>query len=85
MNITLWTPMFSFLIFVLFYAIGDWISNLTKSKVSGMLVAMLLYLIGFQTGLIPATSINDTRHSGHGIELCHHAFARWYGHDASLQ
>ena len=60
MTITLWTPMFSFLIFVLFYAIGDWISNLTKSKVSGMLIAMLLYLIGFQTGLIPASSINDT-------------------------
>ena len=60
MNITLWTPMFSFLIFVLFYAIGDWISNLTKSKISGMLIAMVLYLIGFQTGLIPASSINDT-------------------------
>ena len=25
-----------------------------------MLIAMLLYLIGFQTGLIPASSINDT-------------------------
>ena len=60
MNITLWTPMFSFLIFVLFYAIGDWVSNLTKSKISGMLIAMLLYLVGFQTGLIPASSINDT-------------------------
>ena len=41
-------------------AIGDWISNLTKSKISGMLIAMLLYLIGFQTGIIPANSINDT-------------------------
>lgn len=60
MTITLWTPMFSFLIFVLFFAIGDWISNLTKSKISGMLIAMLLYLIGFQTGIIPASSINDT-------------------------
>lgn len=56
----LWTPLFSFLIFVLFFSVGDWVSNLTKSKVSGMLIAMLLYLIGFQTGIIPASSINDT-------------------------
>lgn len=57
---TLWTPLFSFLIFVLFFAVGDWVSNLTKSKISGMLIAMLLYLIGFQTGVIPATSLSDT-------------------------
>ena len=60
MSITLWTPLFSFLVFVLFFAIGDWVSNLTKSKISGMLIAMLLYLVGFQTGIIPATSLNDT-------------------------
>ncbi len=56
----LWTPLFSFLIFMLFFSVGDWVSNLTKSKVSGMLIAMLLYLVGFQTGIIPASSINDT-------------------------
>lgn len=56
----LWTPLFSFVIFVLFFSVGDWVSNLTKSKVSGMLIAMLLYLVGFQTGIIPASSINDT-------------------------
>ena len=60
MSITLWTPLFSFLVFALFFAIGDWVSNLTKSKISGMLIAMLLYLVGFQTGIIPATSLNDT-------------------------
>ena len=38
----LWTPLFSFVIFILFFAIGDWISNLTDSKVSGLLIAMLL-------------------------------------------
>ena len=43
----LWTPLFSFVIFILFFAIGDWISNLTDSKVSGLLIAMLLYLVGF--------------------------------------
>ena len=56
----LWTPLFSFVIFILFFAIGDWISNLTDSKVSGLLIAMLLYLVGFQTGVIPASSIDDT-------------------------
>lgn len=57
---TLWTPLFSFLIFVLFFAIGDWVANLTKSKISGLLIAMLLYLVGFQSGIIPATSLSDT-------------------------
>ena len=56
----LWTPLFSFVIFILFFAIGDWISNLTDSKVSGLLIAMLLDLVGFQTGVIPASSIDDT-------------------------
>lgn len=56
----LWTPIFSFLVFVLFFAIGDWVSNLTKSRVSGLLVAMILYLVGFQTGIIPADSIAST-------------------------
>ncbi len=59
-DFVLWTPLFSFLVFVLFFAIGDWISNLTKSRVSGLLVAMILYLIGFQIGVIPATSLSDT-------------------------
>ena len=57
---TLWTPLFSFLIFALFFAVGDWVSNLTKSKVSGLLIAMLLYLVGFQSGIIPSTSLSDT-------------------------
>ena len=57
---TMWTPLFSFMVFVVFMAIGDWISNLTKSRVSGLLIAMIFYLVGFQTGVIPADTIAST-------------------------
>lgn len=56
----MWTPLFSFMVFVVFMAIGDWISNLTKSRVSGLLIAMIFYLVGFQTGVIPADTIAST-------------------------
>ena len=48
------------MVFVVFMAIGDWISNLTKSRVSGLLIAMIFYLVGFQTGVIPADTIAST-------------------------
>ena len=57
---TMWTPLFSFMVFVVFMSIGDWISNLTKSRVSGLLIAMIFYLVGFQTGVIPADTIAST-------------------------
>ena len=56
----MWTPLFSFMVFVVFMSIGDWISNLTKSRVSGLLIAMIFYLVGFQTGVIPADTIAST-------------------------
>lgn len=48
------------MVFVVFMAIGDWVSNLTKSRVSGLLIAMIFYLVGFQTGVIPADTIAST-------------------------
>ena len=30
----MWTPLFSFMVFVIFMSIGDWVSTLTKSRVS---------------------------------------------------
>ncbi len=59
-DINMWTPLFSFMVFVIFMSFGDWISSLTKSRVSGLLIAMILYLIGFQTGIIPADTIAST-------------------------
>ncbi|MBR2594866.1 MAG: hypothetical protein IKE06_00905 [Solobacterium sp.] len=56
----MWTPLFSFMVFVIFMAIGDWVSSLTKSRISGLLIAMIFYLVGFQTGIIPADSIAST-------------------------
>ena len=48
------------MVFVIFMAIGDWVSSLTKSRISGLLIAMIFYLVGFQTGIIPADSIAST-------------------------
>ncbi len=48
------------MVFVLFMSMGDWVSTLTKSRVSGLLIAMILYLVGFQTGIIPADTIAST-------------------------
>ena len=56
----MWTPLFSFMIFVIFLSIGDAISVLTKSRVSGLLIVMILYLVGFQTGIIPPDTIAST-------------------------
>lgn len=56
----MWTPLFSFMVFVIFLSMGDWVSNLTKSRISGLLIAMILYLVGFQTGVIPADTITST-------------------------
>ena len=56
----MWTVLFCFMVYVIIMAIGDCISSLTKSRVSGLFVAMVLYLIGFQTGLIPADSVSQT-------------------------
>ena len=56
----MWTGLFCFMVFVIFLAIGDMISTLTKSRFSGLLAAMILYLIGFQTGIIPADAVSST-------------------------
>ena len=69
----MWTPLFSFMVFVIFLSMGDWVSNLTKSRISGLLIAMILYLVGFQTGIIPADTITSTGLTtvagGYGIAL----------------
>ena len=56
----MWTALFCFMVFVVIMAIGDCVSNLTKSRVSGLFVAMVLYLIGFQTGLVPTDAVANT-------------------------
>jgi len=48
------------MIYVIIMSIGDCVSSLTKSRVSGLFVAMVIYLIGFQTGIIPADAVSQT-------------------------
>lgn len=47
----------SFMIVLIVFALGDIVGKITKGKLSGMMVVMLLFLVGFLTKLIPADII----------------------------
>lgn len=49
----------SFMIVLIVFALGDIVGKITKGKLSGMMVVMLLFLVGFLTKLIPADIINQ--------------------------
>ena len=46
-------PAFYFFVIVAVFAIGDFFGVFTKAKVSSVFVALLLFLVGFMTGVIP--------------------------------
>jgi putative effector of murein hydrolase LrgA (UPF0299 family) len=49
----------SFMIVLIVFALGDIVGKITKGKLSGMMVGMLLFLVGFLTKLIPADIIDQ--------------------------
>lgn len=49
----------SFMIVMIVFALGDIVGKITKGKLSGMMVVMLLFLVGFLTKLIPADIIDQ--------------------------
>ena len=49
----------SFMIGLIVFALGDIVGKITKGKLSGMMVVMLLFLVGFLTKLIPADIIDQ--------------------------
>lgn len=49
----------SFMIILIVFALGDIVGKITKGKLSGMMVVMLLFLVGFLTKLIPADIIDQ--------------------------
>lgn len=49
----------SFMIVLIVFALGDIVGKITKGKLSGMMVVMLLFLAGFLTKLIPADIIDQ--------------------------
>ena len=50
---------FYLFICLLFFGIGDFLSVLTKAKVSSVYVSLLLFLIAFITGIIPPDIIKQ--------------------------
>ena len=49
----------SFMIVLIVFALGDIVGKITKGKLSGMMVVMLLFLVGFLTKRIPADIIDQ--------------------------
>ena len=49
----------SFMIVLIVFALGDIVGKITKGTLSGMMVVMLLFLVGFLTKLIPADIIDQ--------------------------
>ena len=49
----------SFMIVLIVFALGDIVGQITKGKLSGMMVVMLLFLVGFLTKLFPADIIDQ--------------------------
>ena len=49
----------SFMIVLIVFALGDIVGKNTKGKLSGMMVVMLLFLVGFLTKLFPADIIDQ--------------------------
>ena len=47
------------MIVLIVFALGDMVGKLTKGKLSGMMVVMLLFLVGFLTKLFPADIIDQ--------------------------
>lgn len=64
MSSTLWTPLFSFVVLAVFFGFGDFVSYKTKGLVSTIVVASLLYMVGFWTGVIPTDSLTSTQLPG---------------------
>jgi len=50
---------FLLLVSLAFFAIGDILGVATKAKVSAVFVALMLFLVGFMTGIIPADIIDQ--------------------------
>lgn len=49
----------SFMIVLIVFALGDIVGKITKGKLSGMMVVMLLFLVSFLTKLFPADIIDQ--------------------------
>ena len=49
----------SFMIVLIVFALGDIVGKITKGKLSGMMVVMLLFMVGFLTKLFPADIIDQ--------------------------
>lgn len=56
----LWTPLFSFAVFAIVFALGDIVSTKTKGLVSSIIVGAVVYIAGFWSGIIPADSITNS-------------------------
>ncbi len=50
---------FYFMVVVVVFALGDLIAHFTKGRLSGMMMVMLIFLVGFLAGIFPADIIDQ--------------------------
>ena len=55
-----WTPLLALALLAWVFALGDRIAKKTKGLISSLVVASVIYLIGFMSGLLPSDSIDST-------------------------
>lgn len=46
-------PVLAFVVVMLVWTISDWVAKKTRSLLSSLFVASLIFLVGFMTGLFP--------------------------------
>lgn len=56
----IWTPLFSLALLASVFVIGDIVAKKTKGIISSLVVASVIYLVGFLSGIIPTDSIDNT-------------------------
>lgn len=55
-----WTPLLALALLSVVFALGDYVAKKTKGLISSLVVASVIYLIGFLSGILPADSIDST-------------------------
>lgn len=59
-----WTPLLALALLCCVFALGDLVAKKTKGLISSLVVASVIYMIGFFSGIVPADSIDSTGLTG---------------------
>lgn len=58
--VMLWTPIFAFAVFALFFGIGDFIASKTKGIISSVVVGSMIFVVLFSSDIFPKDALAST-------------------------